>query len=195
MGRVVAIAVVLAALQGCALTDATLDVGLDPSRVSAGPLSDVSRQTFVLEDFDDVRSDKERVGYKKNSFGARLADITTEQPVTEIVKEAIDGALIANGHAVGAGGVSVAGTVNQFWVDSDMNFTHIELMCNIETELSFTDMATDTVIHQGVYRGSFSEKRQTGMESNYRSVIAGAIEKLVDELVFDEELAEALDGP
>ena len=117
--RLVAVCLVL---QGCALTDAELDVRHDATKVSQGPLSEVDAKMFVLNDFQDARTDTARVGYKKNGFGQNMGDIATLKPVPQVIADAVDAALVANGHTIGNAGVAVDGVVNQFWVDLDVNF-------------------------------------------------------------------------
>jgi uncharacterized lipoprotein YajG len=180
--------------QGCALTDATLEAGPAAELVSAGPLSEARSRQFAIAALEDVRPDQERIGYKKNGFGQNTADITTDEPVTQIVADAITSALTANGHQIATNDIAIEGNVSQFWVDSDMNFWSIEIMCSIEIDLVFVDTATGQALHEATYNGSFNDKFQTGMESNLQAVMSGAVEALVDDLVFDEELAEALDS-
>ena len=143
---------------------------------------------------EDLRPDQERIGYKKNGFGQNTADITTDEPVTQIIANAITSALTANGHQLAADDVAIEGSVSQFWVDSDMNFWSIEIMCSIAVDLMFVDTATGQTLHEATYNGSFNDKFQTGMESNLQAVMSGAVEALIDDLVFDDELAEALDS-
>ena len=180
------------AMQGCALTDATLDVGADATIVGQGPLSEAEPLQFVINDFEDAREDQVRVGYKKNGFGQNMGDITTAQPVAVIIADAISAAAVANGHTVGETGITVDGVVNKFWIETDINFSNIEMVCNIVTDLKFTDTETDGVIYSASYSASYSDKKQMGTEKNFAEIIDGAIQALIDEIVFDEELAEAL---
>ena len=180
------------AMQGCALTDATLDVGADATVVGQGPLSEAEAVSFVINEFEDAREDQVRVGYKKNGFGQNMGDITTAQPVTVIVADAISAAAVANGHTLGETGIAVDGVVNEFWVETDINFTNIEMVCNIVADLKFSDTQTNSAIYSVTYSASYSDKKQMGTEKNFAEIIDGAIQALVDEFVFDEELAEAL---
>jgi uncharacterized lipoprotein YajG len=179
-------------LQGCALTDATLDVGADATAVNQGPLSEAGALSFVVNEFEDAREDKERVGYKKNGFGQNMGDITTAQPVATIVSDAISAAALANGHRLGESGIAVDGVVSEFWVETDINFSNIEMICSIAADMKFTDSETNNLIYSGNYAASYSDKKQMGTEKNFAEIIDGAIQALIDEVVFDEELTEAL---
>ena len=190
--RLLVVAGVGLVMQGCALTDATLDVGADATVVGQGPLSEAEAVSFVINDFDDAREDQLRVGYKKNGFGQNMGDITTAQPVTMIVADAIGAAAVANGHTLGESGVAIDGVVNEFWVETDINFTNIEIVCNIVADLKFSNTETNSAIYSASYSASYSDKKQIATEKNFSEIIVGAIQALVDEFVFDEELAEAL---
>jgi uncharacterized lipoprotein YajG len=181
-------------LQGCALTDAELDVGPEMEAINQGPLSEATPLVFDVNDFEDARDDKERVGYKKNGFGQNMGDIDTAEPVTVIVADAISAAVVANGHTVGDGGIAIDGVVNRFWIETDINFSNIEIACNIEADMTFTDVASNKAIYSAPYTGSYSDKKQLATEGNFKEIIDGALGALIDEIIYDEDLAEALDS-
>lgn len=181
-------------MQGCALTDAELEVGPEMEAIDQGPLSEPESRIFTVNSFEDAREDTERVGYKKNGFGQDMGDIGTAEPVTVILADAVTAAAIANGHMEGEGGIAIDGVINHFWIETDINFTNIEIACNIEADLAFTDTTTDTLIYSSSYTGSYSDKKQMATEKNFKEIIDGAIQSLLDEVVYDEELAEAFDA-
>jgi uncharacterized lipoprotein YajG len=187
-----AIVLCLTLVSGCATTDATLDVGHDPESVQSGPLSEVGSIAVVPGVLEDLRPDRERIGFKKNGFGSNMADITSEEPVTDIVMNAVVHAFESNGHAVGKQGLTITGSVNQFWVDIDQNFWSIEVIGNVEAALVFADSVSGDTVYQRVYKGSYSEKRQMVTNTAYTDAISGAVSSLINEIVFDEDLAEAL---
>jgi uncharacterized lipoprotein YajG len=182
------------ALQGCALTDAELDVGPEMEAINQGPLSDATPRVFAVNAFEDAREDKERVGYKKNGFGQNMGDIDTAEPVPVTVANAISAAVVANGHTLGDGNIAIDGVVNRFWMETDINFSNIEISCNIEANLTFTDVATNKEIYSAPYTGSYSDKKQLATEGNFAEIIDGALGALIDEMIYDEDLAEALDS-
>lgn len=181
-------------MTGCALTDATLDVGHDPEKVQSGPIAEANSVSFVPGILDDRREDKDRIGYKKNGFGMNTADITSDTPVTDIVMNAIVHAVESNGHTVSDSGIAISGSVNQFWVDLDANFWSTEVLGNVEASIAFTGTESGEIVYERIYRGSYSDKVQIITNKSYDAAISGAIGSLVDEIVFDEDLAEALDS-
>ena len=192
MNRTIAIALLAIVMQGCALTDASLEVDPAALEYSTGPISDATSTAILVSAIADAREDTVRVGYKKNGFGQNMGDIATARPVTELIQEALSNSLVTNGHRSEAGDVTVNGTLSRFWVDFDVNFSNIEILCNVEAQFVFSDAGG--VVYQSDYTTTHSDKFQTGMEKNLQKVIAGAIAALVDEVAYDEGLAEALDS-
>lgn len=179
-------------LAGCALTDAQLDVSHDPETTQEGPIAEVESITFVPGEIADLREDTERIGYKKNGFGMNTADITTDKPVGDIVRDAIVHAIETNGHVVGDSGVGISGSISNFWVDLDQNFWSVEVLGNVAASLVFTDTESGDVLYTRDYKGSYSDKVQVVTNGTYDAAISGAVANLIDEIVFDEDLAEAL---
>lgn len=179
-------------LHGCALTDATLEVGSNTSLVGPGPLSEIEEISFSLDDLADNREDAERVGYKKDGFGQNKGSINTARPVTIVVGDVIAAAVVANGHNLGEGGVSVSGAIDAFWLEIDINSSKVELTCNINVDLGFADALTGNGIYSSSYSAIYSDTRQMTTEKNFTEIIDGALQALADEIVFDAELAEAL---
>ncbi|HEY5642751.1 MAG TPA: hypothetical protein VIS31_07730 [Woeseiaceae bacterium] len=190
---------VAALLGGCALTDATLEVSHDPESVQTGPLAEAVSVTFVPGALEDARQDQQRIGYKKSGTGVNTANLTTDKPVTDIVMDAIVHAIEANGHTVGDSGVGVSGEVSLFWVDLEQSLWRAEVIGNsvevvgsVEATLRFTDTASGDLLYERGYKGSYSDKVQIVTNGTYDAAISGAIGNLIDEIVFDEDLAEVL---
>src|SRR5580692_8962239 len=98
--------------QGCAFTTARLNVAARPATDLKGPLSQLPATKFDLQALADERSDKARIGWKKNGYGSNTADILTTRPVTEIVAEAIRAGLQQNGQSVSVpGDITISGSL------------------------------------------------------------------------------------
>lgn len=181
-------------IQACAFTDATLDVKHDPEKNYAGPIGDVDSVTIELADLTDNRADKERIGWKKNGYGQNTADIYTVQPVEQIVADGITSGLIKNGHKVGEdGAVRIQGSVNRFWFEMDPNMWTIEFTGDIQCTLEFVSVKSGESIYKSDYAGSFSKKTGGGLEKTWTEVMGFALDKLIEDVMFDEDLAEALE--
>lgn len=180
-------------LQACAFTDATLPVQHNEQANTVGPVSDIDARTFLQPVLEDARDDKERVGWKKNGYGQNTADITTEQPVTTIVENALADAITDNGHAISeTGSILIRGSVDRFWFEVDANFWTVEFIADVQCTLNFVDAVTNTTIYTSSYAGSHKKETGGGLEKTWTEVLGQAVDNLIEDIVFDEDLSEAL---
>ena len=180
-------------IQACAFTDATLKVEHDDEVNITGPISEAGGIAFSAPQLEDARLDKARIGWKKNGFGMNTADITSEQTVDVIVENAIMDAIKDNGHSVAEDGqVRITGTVDRFWFETDVNFWSIEFIGDVQCTLDFIDSATSTSIYSSSYSGTYKEKTAAGYVKTWTEVMSKAIDKLIEDIVFDEDLTDAL---
>lgn len=191
--RILALAAIVALLQGCAFTPAQLEVQAAPGTHVAGPLTEVKPVKFRATQLEDARPDKARIGWKKNGFGQNTADITTVKPVDQIVEATIDKALTDSRHSVGDDGViQIMGTVDRFWFDTDVNFWTIKFIGEVACTLDFIDAQTKQSIYKSTYAGSYNEEKAGGLTKTWSEVMGKALDKLIEDVVLDEELANAV---
>lgn len=182
-------------LQACAFTDVNLEIIEDQNAAFKGPLSTIESREFQLEGLGDLRMDKERIGWVKNGYGMNTADILSPKPVNEIVLHAVQTALTKNGHVVNeVGSITVAGEVNQFWFESDVNFWTVEFTGSIESTLRFIDKNNQSTIYQSTYNGSYSEKVGAGYTKTWQRIMSKALDNLIEEIIYDSELVDALEN-
>lgn len=192
MKKLVVIAAILM-IQACAFTDATLKVEHDDAVNITGPISTAGGIAFSAPQLEDARLDKARIGWKKNGYGMNTADITSEQTVDVIVENAIKDAINDNGHSVVEDGqIRITGTVDRFWFETDVNFWSIEFIGDVQCTLDFIDSRTSTSIYSSNYSGTYKEKTGAGYVKTWTEVMSKAIDKLIEDIVFDEDLTDAL---
>jgi uncharacterized lipoprotein YajG len=181
-------------LAGCAFTPATLDLGVSSEVHVAGPLGDVSPLRFSPPQLEDARLDRTRIGHKKNGYGENTADISSAQPVAQVVETAVAKALVDGRHSVVTDGdIRVSGTVNRFWFEFDSNFWSVGFIGDVRCSLEFIDASTGRLIHKADYSGSYAMQKATGgLEKTWTVVLNKALERLVEAIVLDDELAAAL---
>lgn len=185
--------VVILLVQACAFTDATLKVEHDDNVNITGPISEAGGIAFSAPQLEDKRLDKVRIGWKKNGYGMNTADITSEQTVDVIIENAIKDAIEDNGHSVVEDGeVRISGTVDRFWFETDVNFWTIEFIGDVQCSLDFVDVGTNTSIYHSSYSGTYKEKTAGGLEKTWTEVMSKAVDKLIEDIVFDEDLTDAL---
>jgi hypothetical protein len=178
--------------QGCAFTTARLNVAARPATDLKGPLSQLPATKFDLQALADERSDKARIGWKKNGYGSNTADILTTRPVTEIVAEAIRAGLQQNGQSVSVpGDITISGSLTRFWFEVKPNFWTVEFTGNVECDLQFTRTGTQQV-YKSRYSGTYTKKTGGGLDATWTEVMDASVEKLVEDIVFDANLIEAL---
>jgi uncharacterized lipoprotein YajG len=144
----------------------------------------------------DARSDKARIGWKKNGYGQNTADILSTRPVTDLVAEGIRAGLQQNGHTAGMpSDINISGSVTRFWFEVKQNFWTIEFTGNVECDLEFVSNRTNTEIYKSRYSGTYTKKTGGGLEATWTEVMDASIEKVVEDIVFDANLIEALNKP
>jgi hypothetical protein len=180
-------------VQGCAFTTARLNIAARPDTNFKGPMSQVAPMKFDIKPLEDARSDKARIGWKRNGFGQNTADILSTRPVTELVAEGIRAGLKQNGQTAGIpSDINISGSVTRFWFEVKPNFWTIEFNGNVECDLEFVSNRTNTVIYKSRYSGTYTKKTGGGLEATWTEVMDASIEKLVEDIVFDANLIEAL---
>lgn len=185
----------LALLQGCAFTNATLPVAHDAALNTQGPITEVGPLQFTPPDLVDGRMDKARIGWKQNGYGANTADIYTSEPVDVIVENALTDALADNKHGIAADGrVRITGTIDRFWFETDQNFWSVNFIGDVQCTLDFVDTRTSKSIYSSSYSGNYNHKSGGGLEKTWTMVMGKAIDNLIEDIVLDSDLAEALKG-
>ena len=191
--RIVSLAAALVLLQGCAFTPSQLEVQATPEAKVAGPLTEVEPVKFRATQLEDARQDKARIGWKKNGYGQNTADITTVKPVDQIVESTIDKALTDSKHSVGDdGAIQIVGTVDRFWFDMDVNFWTVKFIGEVAATLDFIDAQTKQSIYKSKYAGSYNEDKAGGLDKTWSEVMGKALDKLIEDVVLDEDLADAI---
>lgn len=181
-------------LAGCAFNDSTLDVRPSADVRVAGPLSEVKSLSISAPQLDDARLDRARIGFKKNGYGQNTADIMTLTPPDQIVEAAVAKAFTDTNHRVGGtdGDVQIVGSVDRMWFDVDVNFWTVKFMGDVQATLEFIDRTTSKSIYKSRYTGSYNEDKGGGLEKTWTLIMNKAVDKLVESIVLDDELAAAL---
>lgn len=179
---------------GCAFTQANLNVKYDSEAARVGPLASIRPVTIDLQEFVDKRPEKSKIGYKRNGFGQKTADIVTMKPIPQIVKEALTTEFIKNGHIVSATGNSLAisGEITSFWVEFQINFATVEFMGTVGINLNLVDAGSGAVLYSQSYQGYYDESALGGLEGTWERVMNTALERMVRDVSTDPKLIEIL---
>jgi len=169
-------------------------VTYDEARAAKGPLSSIQPLPVNVGEFADKRPERDKIGYKRNGFGMKTADIVTTTPVPEIVREAFVAELKKNGHIINAGNRSIIfnGEITTFWFDLQVNFWTIDFMGTVRVNFNVIDGKTGTKLLARTYQGHYNEKSMGGLESTWERVMNSALERMVEEMSTDPKLREVL---
>jgi len=180
-------------LSGCAFTQAKLNVGYDEAKASKGPLSAVRPLRVAVGEFKDIRPEQDKIGYKRNGFGVKTANIVTTKPVPEIIREAFVAELSKNGHGIATDkkDIALSGEITTFWFDYQMNFWTIEFMGTVAVNLTLTDGKTGSALFSRQYQGHYNEKSMGGWTGTWQQVMNTAVERMMEEVSTDPKLLEA----
>jgi uncharacterized lipoprotein YajG len=182
---------------GCAFTPANLNVGYDSAKAKAGPLSSVKALKFEVGDLADKRPQTDKIGYIRNGFGTKTANVSTTRPVPVIVREAIVAALKKNGHTVVTGSekdIAISGSVEAFWFESQVNFWTVEFMGTIDINLVVQDGRTGQVLLSKRYSGHHNTALMSGYHKEMADVMNYALENLIIQISGDTKLVDALNS-
>jgi curli biogenesis system outer membrane secretion channel CsgG len=181
------------ALSGCAFTQANLDIKYADASVKKGPLSSVRPLKIEVGEFTDKRSETDKIGYKRNGFGQKTANIVTTKPVPQIVREAILTEFLKNGHLSGGDkNIILSGTITSFWFDYQINFWTVEFMGTVSVDLNVLDGKTGSVLLTRAYHGHYNEKSMGGLEGTWERVMNAALERMVQQMSTDNKLIQVL---
>lgn len=181
-------------VQACAFTDSKLAIQHTDDAHFKGPIENVGPLIFIAPELKDKRLDVRRIGWKKNGYGQNTANITSIKPVQQIISDGINAGLVQNGHSIlNNGRIKIVGDINQFWFDQDVNFWTVEFLGDIKATLSFIDTTNNKVIHTGDYSGAYSDKSALGLEKTWTDVMNKTVNNLVEDIMFDDDLIEALE--
>ena len=113
----------------------------------------------------------------------------------QIITDAITTGLLKNGHSVVDNGqIKIEGKLNRFWFEIDTNFWTVEFTGDVQCQLKFIDTETNKEIYSSSYSGQHSLKKAGGAKKTWQIVMSKAVDALIEDIVFDEDLAEALEN-
>lgn len=181
-------------LSACAFGDAELALAYNADAANAGLLSEAPPATLHLADVEDRRTDKMRVGYKRNGYGMKTADILSARPEPEVVKEALASVLEANGHTLAGADSRYAlqSTLTNFWFDYKTGFVSVEFYGSIQAELSLIDTTSGDVLYSELFDGYYSEKTGGGLKGTWERVMNETLADFANKVNLSPGLMNAL---
>ena len=158
-----------------------------------GPLSSVKNKKIAVDVVNDSRPDKQRIGWKRNGFGQKTANIEATKPVTNIIRNTITTIFKKNGYGINKdNNVVIKGDVQQFWIDINIHAFSVDFVENIKVKLQVKDKKTNKVIYENTYAGHYTEKSLGGLDETLQRVMDKTLDNLASQISFDDDLVSAL---
>jgi hypothetical protein len=181
--RIALIAAASLALGACAFGDEKLNLAYDASAT-----------TVAVSDVADERAEKAAIGYKRNGFGAKTADILSVKPTAELVKEALVATLEKNGHTIGGADerFAVKTTLRKFWFDYKTGLVTVEFYGNVQAEIVVVDQQTGETMFREIFEGYHSEKTGGGLSKTWTRVMNAALADFVAKVNLSPGFKDAL---
>ncbi len=191
--RRVVILCVAASLSACAYTDYQVTVEDADVPVQVGQVARPENLVFVRGEISDDRPEPGRVGYKRNGFNEITADVLLDEPVGDVVMDALVRAVETNGHRMATEGLEISGSVTRLLIDVAPQTWVSRGVADIEMILVLRDTATSQEVFRETYHASYIEREAPMTAADvYEPALTGALSALVDEIVFDDRLADTL---
>lgn len=178
-------------LSGCAFGNRDADLSYPPPTES-GVVSTAEASTapeprgvIYLEDFEDLRPDKNVVGHVRNGFGMKTAEVIATRDVTEWVREALSHELEAAGYRVeDAGGASA----DAMTLSGDVIRVYCDAYLSYDGEVTLRVEATRA--GEGLIDRSYSGSGSAGLNlaatgDSYSQSLSLALRAALQELISD----------
>ncbi len=179
------IAVGLAAfgMVGCALTKDKVDINYVPM-TNAPKVNDAGAVHVTAL---DQRPDKSRVSVKKNGYGMEMAAIESKRPISDYIREAIEGELKNRGFKIG-GGRRVNVVVSRFYNDFKVGFFAGDAKAELEMDVS----VPGTGFSKRIDTTGKEEGIQLASGHNAEAALEDALRKGIEQLFNDPAFLRAI---
>lgn len=188
----------LVILQGCALTDAHIDLTYLPATEGRSPLGTMSSMQVVLQ-IDDQRPAGERqwVGNKRNGYGMVTAWVKSNKEVTSVIYDALKNELVSNGHKVvdvkeAPSNVGIIVALKKYWSDISIRFWDVEVIGTLNADVTVRDPGRDLTLLLRPIQSTFRDSRAIVTDGAYESVLNGALAEFIRSFSRDPSILKAL---
>ena len=188
----------LAILQGCALTNAHIDLTYLPAAGVKSPLGTISPMQVVLQVEDQRPADERQwVGNKRNGYGMVTAWVKSNKEVSSVVSDALKNEFVSNGHKVVEGkeapsDVGIIVGLKRYWSDVSIHFWDIEVIGILNADVTIRDPRKDSVLLLRPIQSTFRDSRAIVTDEAYESVLNGALSEFIRSFARDPGVLKAL---
>jgi hypothetical protein len=149
-------------LSGCGGT-ATLKLGYKPSEGEKGLLSSVPSKKIKLLQFSDNRKpqmESVKIGSREAAFSVPMGEVYTEQPVFEIVRDAVKTEFVRNGHLIVSDNedIAIGGEIRAFSVGTSVTPLYWDVIGEVGVTLEAKKAGNTSPVTLGPYEGKQVER-------------------------------------
>ncbi len=167
---------------GCALTKDHVVLSYDPqTNVQRMERADAVK---VKVEISDVRTIKDKVSSKKNSYGMEMAPIIAQNDVVDLLKKAIEAELKNRGFELADGSVQVLAELNKCYNDFKTGFWSgravAEVVMNIQVK-----KPDKSILYSKLITGEYTHTVQLASGKNAKIALDGALKDAMSKLFAD----------
>jgi len=191
-------------ISGCRSGTSALDVRYPESGAHRAMLASVAPRRIEVGAVTDRRMDTSRIGQRPKSG----ANIVTDRPVTDIVREALAVELGTNGHAVVSDGKNavadrkdavidrkdavVVTAVEEFWLDVVVGYSTTQYVGKVAIALAVADGRSGDTLVTRRYVGIKRRQADGDSETVWREVMNAALARTMHDLATDPDVVATL---
>jgi uncharacterized lipoprotein len=174
---------------GCALTKDYVVLSYDP-QVNIEKIKEADTVKVKVE-ISDVRTIKDKVSSKKNSYGMEMAPIIAQNDVADTLKKAIEAELKNRGFELADGSVLVLAELNKYYNDFKTGFWSgravAEVVMNVQVK-----KPDNSIFYSKMIAGENSHTVQLASGTNAKFTLDGALKDAISKLFNDTSFMDSL---
>lgn len=190
MYRVIFILIFLMFLSGCALTKEHITLDYIPQSNVESIRG--SEKVNIKLNVTDIRVMRDKVSFKKNSYGMEMGAIISDNDVIELVSKSIKTELQNRGFMVDGGDVKVNIEIIKFYNDFKSGFfagdASAEIIMGVQVK-----QKNDNIPYNKMITGAYVEQDiQLATGNNAKKALDGALKDAIPKLMNDQKFIIAL---
>jgi uncharacterized lipoprotein YajG len=190
MARFTFILILLTFLSGCALTKEHITIDYTP-QTNIEPIKG-SEKVNLKVNINDSRSMRDKVSYKKNTYGMELGEIISNNDIVGLVSESVKNELQNRGFNVSGGDVEVNIELIKFYNDFKTGFFAGDASAEVIMGVQVKQKNGNVTFNKTITGAYVEQDTQIATGNNAKKALEGALKDAVPKLVNDSKFIIAL---
>jgi uncharacterized lipoprotein len=174
---------------GCALTKDYVVLSYDP-QTNVEKIKEADSVKVNVE-VSDLRTIKDKVSSKKNSYGMEMASIIAQNDVAETLKKAIEKELENRGFDLGTGQILVLSELNKFYNDFKTGFWSGKAVAEVVMNVQIKK-PDGSILYSKMIAGESTHSVQMASGKNAKYVLEAALKDAISKLFNDTSFLDSL---